>query len=144
MTKVLQFELWRECNCFCTFCTLREYNHSTPDRLKIEALDTALKELKGINSNIHETVGFIGGEFFQGQLSNIDVKNKFMEIMQYTNDMLNNKLIDNVWINASLLIGNQKDLYDTINVFKNNEDKLWILTSYDTMGRFHSKKMYEI
>ena len=143
MTKVLQFELWRECNCFCTFCTIKKYNRFTPDRLKEKVLDTTLNELKNIDSKIYETVGFIGGEFFQGQLSNELIKNKFFELMEYTNDMLTKGLINNVWINASLLIGDQKDLYNTIEIFKNNEDKLWILTSYDTLGRFHTKKMYE-
>lgn len=143
MTKVLQFELWRECNCFCRFCTLRQYNNLTPNYLKLEALNTALEELKVINSKMYETVGFIGGEFFQGQLSTDEIRNKFMDLMKCTNDLLNKNLINNVWINASLLIGNQKDFYDTLDIFKDNESKVWVLTSYDTMGRFHSQKMYD-
>ena len=45
-----------------------------------------------------------------------------------------------MWICATLNIGNQKDLYDTLQLIDKKE-KLWILTSYDTIGRFHTKKM---
>ena len=50
------------------------------------------------------------------------------------------KKIDEVWISASMTIGNQEDLYDTLSLF-DDLSKIWILTSYDTIGRFHSEKM---
>lgn len=142
MSKCLQFELWRECNCRCTFCTLGKTNLYTPDKLKIEALDTAIKELKNIKKDEHEVVGFIGGEFFQGQLNTPEIKEKFFELIKITNDLLNKDYIKNIWLNVSLLIGKQQDLYDTLKII-DKKDKLWLLTSYDTLGRFHTPKMFE-
>ena len=142
MSKCLQFELWRECNCHCTFCTLGETNLYTPNELKLEALNTAINELKRIKKNEHEVIGFIGGEFFQGQLNTPEIKEKFFELIKITNDLLNKDYIKNIWLNVSLLIGKQEDLYDTLKLV-DKKDKLWLLTSYDTLGRFHTSKMFE-
>ena len=53
---------------------------------------------------------------------------------------LNEGKIDEVWICATLTIGDQADLFETINKF-NDKSKVWILTSYDTVGRFHTDAM---
>ena len=39
-------------------------------------------------------------------------------------------------------MGNQKDLYEAIDLI-DDKTKLWILTSYDSIGRFHTPKMLE-
>lgn len=142
MSEVLQYELWRECNCKCTFCTLGEDNCFTDTALKLNSLCVAIDELKRLKPLEHKVVGFIGGEFFQGQLNNEKVRNKFFELIDVTNELLSKGYINNIWLNASLLIGNQKDLYNTIDKIT-DKDKLWILTSYDTLGRFHTKKMFD-
>ena len=52
-----------------------------------------------------------------------------------------------VWIMCTLTIGDQKDLYTSLNIL--NEayiaagkpelmEQVWIVTSYDTIGRFHT------
>lgn len=142
MSKQLQYELWRACNCRCTFCTLGEDNLFTPDYLKLKSLQVAIDEIRHIKKDEHEVIGFIGGEFFQGQLNTKEIKDKFFELIKTTNELLDKDYIKNIWLNASLLIGDQKDLYDTLE-FINKKDKLWILTSYDILGRFHTKKMFE-
>ena len=43
---------------------------------------------------------------------------------------------------CTLRSGNQDDLWDTIGRIS-NKGKLWICTSYDTSGRFHTAKMLE-
>ena len=68
MSQVLQYELWRECNCKCTFCTLGEDNLKTDTQLKLKSMQTAIDDIKNMKAGEHETLGFIGGEFFQGQL----------------------------------------------------------------------------
>ena len=142
MSQVLQYELWRECNCKCTYCTLGEDNIKTDVKLKLKSLQTAIDDIKNMKVGEHETLGFIGGEFFQGQLNTQEVKDKFFELMHLVNDVLNKDIIKSVWINASLLIGEQKDFYDTIDLF-DKKSQLWVLTSYDTIGRFHTPKMLE-
>ena len=142
MSLQIQYELWRECNCNCTYCTLGFDNHKTENELKLQSMQTAIDEMKNFEPNEHQTVGFIGGEFFQGQLNTPEIKSKFMELIKVANDLLNNHIVKDLWLNASLLIGNQKDLYEAIDLI-NDKTKLWILTSYDSIGRFHTPKMLE-
>ena len=60
--------------------------------------------------------------------------------MQKTSQLLDEKYIDETWISATLTLGDQADLYEALNEFS-DLSKVWILTSYDTLGRFHSEKM---
>ena len=142
MSLQIQYELWRECNCNCTYCTLGFDNHKTENELKLQSMQTAIDEMKNFEPDEHQTVGFIGGEFFQGQLNTPEIKSKFMELIKVANDLLNNHIVKDLWLNASLLIGNQKDLYEAIDLI-DDKTKLWILTSYDSIGRFRTPKMLE-
>ncbi len=142
MSLQIQYELWRECNCKCTYCTLGIDNCLTSNELKLQSMQTAIDEMKQFKSNEHQTVGFIGGEFFQGQLNTPEIKSKFMELITEANNLLNNNIVKDLWLNASLLIGNQDDFYEAINLI-NDKTKLWVLTSYDTIGRFHTSKMLD-
>lgn len=142
--KQIQFELWKECNSKCKFCYLGKDNGFTPSTLKIHNIQKALDILS--NDDLfkeYDTVAFIGGEFFQGQLQDSYVKFKFIELMKHSALLLKQNKIKNVWICATLTLGDQKDLYETLDLFKDYEDKVWILTSYDTLGRFHTKNMLE-
>lgn len=144
MKKQLQFELWDECNNKCSFCQLCDANLQTSDEDKLNAIEHAITKISDLELySEYDTLGFIGGEFFQGQLKNISVKEKFIDLMKLTNWLLVNGYIKHIWINATLTIGEQRDLYDTLDIFKENIDKVWVLTSYDTMGRFHTKNMEE-
>ena len=133
-----QFELWEECNSKCTFCYLGKNNKKTDDQYKIQNIEDALKQISNPSFiQKFNCIGYIGGEFFQGQLSNIKVKDAFMKLMSFTAMLLKTKKIEAVWISASLLIGNQNDLFNTLKLF-DDLSKVWVLTSYDTFGRFHS------
>ena len=143
MSLQIQYELWRECNCNCTYCTLGFDNHKTENELKLQSMQTAIDEMKNFEPDEHQTVGFIGGEFFQGQLNTPEIKSKFMELMDKSRWLLDNDYIENVWINVTLTIGNQNDLYDVLKRFEGHKGNLWLLTSYDTLGRFHSQKMLD-
>jgi MoaA/NifB/PqqE/SkfB family radical SAM enzyme len=142
--KQLQFELWQECNSKCKFCYLGKDNNFTPDELKLSAMNKALEKISDMSLYPEfDTLAYLGGEFFQGQMKNTEVKAKFMELMEKTVYLLNNEYIKHVWIYATLTIGNQEDLYETLKLFEGHKGELWILTSYDTMGRFHTPKMEE-
>jgi hypothetical protein len=144
MTKQLQFELWEECGSNCTFCYLKDQNKFTPDYLKIKACNDALEAISDLSIYpTYDTISYLGGEFFQGQMRNPDVKSAFMKLMAKTAELLNEGYIKHVWLYATMTIGNQTDLYETLELFKNTKGEFWILTSYDTIGRFHTNKMFE-
>lgn len=143
--KSLQFELWEQCGSNCSFCYLGTQNQFTPDHIKLHSLKEALKTIsdeKKYTEEGYEVLSYLGGEFFQGQLNNPDVRAAFFELMKKTAELLERGVIKAVWIYATMTIGNQQDLYDVLKLFKRKEG-LWILTSYDTIGRFHTKKMFE-
>ena len=101
MGKVKQFELWRECNCKCTFCTLGDDNCKTPDEIKLKNMRDAYNEIRNYKAGEVDTIGFIGGEFFQGQLTDnhkiiFGTKWTFMDLMRLCNSLLNNEVIKNV------------------------------------------------
>ena len=143
MKKEIQFELWKECNSKCVFCYQGTQNLHTPDEFKISACKKALEKISDLSLyETHDTISYIGGEFFQGQLNSQPVRDAFMELMKKTAWLLENGYINKVWMYATLNIGNQKDLYDTIELFKKKEG-FWVLTSFDTIGRYHTPKMLE-
>ena len=136
-----QFELWEECNSKCRFCYLGKANNITPAAIKVKNLDSVLAKISSLD--LYQKVNclaYIGGEFFQGQLNDKNVKHRFLELMQKTSQLLDEKYIDETWISATLTLGDQADLYEALNEFS-DLSKVWILTSYDTLGRFHSEKM---
>ena len=144
MKKQMQFELWDECNSKCTFCHLCNKNNITPNETKLNMIQDTLDKISDLSIyDEYDTIGFIGGEFFQGQLNTPEIKSKFMELMDKSRWLLDNDYIENVWINVTLTIGNQNDLYDVLKRFEGHKGNLWLLTSYDTLGRFHSQKMLD-
>ena len=135
-----QFELWEECNSHCKFCYLGSANNKTPDDQKLANLSKAIERISDRTLYDHiNCLAYIGGEFFQGQLKDSRVKQKFMELMSKTAALINDGTISSTWISATLMIGQQADLYECLSLFK-DLNKVWILTSYDTIGRFHSTK----
>lgn len=141
MNKQLQFELWQECNSRCKFCYLGHENRHTPDELKLSAIAKAKDKIMDLSLYPeYDTIAYIGGEFFQGQLKNQKVKEAFMDLMDVTNWLYENKYIKHIWICATLTLGKQEDLYETLTHFS-DKSGLWILTSYDTLGRFHTSEM---
>lgn len=134
---VIQFEVWNECNNHCAFCSNR-YIQQYSDQNKLKMLDVVAAKLSDNNLyRNYNTIAFIGGEFFQGQLRNFEVRSKFFDILQEVSMHLDNNTLKNFWITATLTSENQDDLMSMLNIMKHHE-KIWICTSYDTVGRFHS------
>ena len=137
----MQFELRQECNNRCKFCYLgKNIRHTDTDK-KIEALHKVYEKI--CDTSIYkqyDTLAFIGGEFFQGQLNDPQVHDLFFKLMRKVAELADNNIVKEVWISVTLTIGAQKDLYDTLELFK-DKSKLWLLTSWDSKWRFHTKKM---
>lgn len=143
--KQLQFELWQECNSRCTYCYLGKGNRNTPDEYKLRSLKNTLEKISDLSIyDEYDTLSYLGGEFFQGQLSNPEVREAFMKVMEMTAWLQKNGYIKEVWIYATMTLGDQKDLFDTLKLFDCSEEHpFWLLTSFDTIGRFHNPKMLD-
>lgn len=143
----LQFELWQECNSLCKYCYLGTENRSTPDFLKIKTLDDVYEKISDMEiykgDKPVDALSYLGGEFFQGQLNTPEIKEKFMKVMKKTAELLKNEYIKQVWVYATMTIGDQKDLYEMLDLFDFSKGQFWLLTSYDTIGRFHTQKMLD-
>ena len=152
--KSFQYELWQECNNLCDFCFLGKENRKTKTEIKIQNLKKLLDYLNDKDFiSQYDNISLIGGEFFQGQLEDPEVKKLFLEVIQKIYDFLDEKHERSSWIAATLTIGEQKDLYDILELYshtksyqeldKTDDYGLWICTSFDTIGRFHTKEAKE-
>ena len=152
--KSFQFELWQECNNICDFCFLGQENRRTKTEVKIQNLNKLLTYLddKEFISQ-YDNISLIGGEFFQGQLNDPEVKSLFFKVVERIFEFLSEKHERSSWITATLTIGEQKDLYEMLDLYThtnaykesnmNDDYGLWICTSFDTIGRFHTQQAKE-
>ena len=147
--KSMMFELWTECNSRCKFCYLGANNRNTSDEDKLYNLSRVsniITETFTDDLEQYKAVGFIGGEFFQGQLDTPEIKVKFFRLCKQAFDLIEKNKIRDFWIYCTLTIGDQKDLYELVELFNQTiTDKekhhFWVLVSYDTWGRFHTPEM---
>ena len=151
--KSFQWQLWTLCNNNCDFCFLGEEN-------KVGIKERQLISLQGLNDTIdnmdfeeYNNISLIGGEFFQGQLKNEEVNKKFFEVIEKIFGLYKAKKIGSIWITATLTSSNQDDLWKLLELGERYHIRpqkeypasgLWICTSWDAAGRFHSKKIEDI
>ena len=139
--KCLQFELWQDCDNCCEWCYLKDHRILTNDEQKIHNIQEVIKDINSDSLNDFNAIGLIGGEFFQGQMKNKEVKQAFLQMIQKINNKLAEDKIKEFWITASLIKEDQTDLIDVLKEVKVKDDQRIILcTSFDTMGRFHTDK----
>ena len=143
--KSFQWELWQSCNNFCKFCCFGEAIKHTSKQRQLQSLAQLKEALETLNYEEYNGISLFGGEFFQGQLADSDVRAAFFEVIRIICNLYVSKKIGYVWLTANLLIGQQADLYETLNIFDEagvrpvaNYDPsgLWICTSWDVEGRF--------
>ena len=147
--RSFQWELWQCCNNLCSFCYIGKDGRHTDKERQLKSLSDLKLALNSLDFNEYNNISLIGGEFFQGQLSDPDVKKTFMEIIEIISNYYVEKKIGSVWIAATLTIGDQKDLYEALDIFDRDGVRphplygasgVWICTSWDAYGRFHSEK----
>ena len=149
--KSLQFELWQECNTKCAYCYLRDFNKVTPDHMKLRGIKYVVDTISDVKKiKDYDVISFIGGEFFQGQMKNKEVHNAFFDMFRKVGELQVQGYFPEIWLLCTLAIGDQHELYELLDmmekIYKKAKkpelmDRFWIVTSYDTIGRFHSKKM---
>lgn len=133
MGTFLQFELWKDCNNKCKFCF--NNNSETSVESKLSRINFVHNELqkKEKYSDV-KRIGFIGGEFFGGQLKTKELYNAFVNLI---NTVLIDPQIDQVLVTTSLIYYDIKQLNDFFRTISHRE-KLMICTSWDTKYRFHT------
>lgn len=134
----LQYELWKDCNNGCKYC----FNQYVPKkRNKLKALEYAINSLKSKNLEAGSSIGFMGGEFFGGQLSNKKVKEKFYELSNLVIEKLNTNPPGRFLIMSALMADDPSDWFEFCDfIHEHNFDKnMLICTSWDSLYRFNEK-----
>lgn len=140
--QAIQFELWPDCNTGCQYCYLNGTPRTTTLEEKRQNILNALNTLKDPDIlKEYNAVGLIGGEFFQGQIDGLEAE--WFSLISYLNYLLKTQQIKEVWLATSLLLDNDMhnlSLLHTLNCFEleayNEDQRLILCTSYDTIGRF--------
>ena len=142
--RVVQFEVWSECNNSCGFCYLRKQMKVFSNEQKIERIQTIIDYVSNDeNMKEHDGVGIIGGELFQGQMADPKVKAKWIELMKIINKREEREEINNFWVASALLREDLTDCFDTIDCFT-DKSKVLLCTSYDTVGRFINEEQKQL
>ena len=128
--KFIQFELWKDCSIGCKFCC----NKGQPKVDKKESIQYVMDILNSEEIKEYNEIGFIGGEFFNGELTS--VKEEFYQIFEVVSKLN----VDKIYITASLMYDMDKHLLpflhylDELNII----NKVMICSSFDTIYRFKS------
>ena len=145
--RSFQWELWAMCNNLCKYCYLGSANRGTNKERQMKSLHDLHAAIDNLDFNIYNNISMIGGEFFQGQLDDPEVHDSFMDLIRKICVLYNEKKIGSVWITCTMTIGDQKHLYEMLDIFEEYGVKpypehgasgLWLCTSWDIEGRFHT------
>lgn len=148
--KSFQWELWQYCNSLCKFCYLGKENRIHNKARQIQSLKDLSLSVEHLDYTKYNNISIIGGEFFQGQLDDKETHDLFFKVIKQIFQCYLDKKIGSMWITCTLTIGDQKHLYELMDlaeamgVFPKEEygaSGLWLCTSWDAAGRFHTKQM---
>lgn len=136
--RFIQFELWKTCTVGCKFCC----NKGQKPIDENKSLDFIIKALDENEIYSYNEIGFIGGEFFNNEISSPKIKEKFyklFEICKYKN-------FKKIYVATSLIFDIQVYLIPFLEYLKQLEilDKLILCTSFDVKYRFSSLDKKEL
>lgn len=133
----IQFELWKDCKNGCPFCQ----NRGLGDVDKLQSLQFIKSKLNSSELDDYKDVGFIGGEFFDGQLDDIDVKLLFYECVDIIADKILKGALQKFYVTATLTNICMNDIIEFIEHIKEKNiiENVLLCTSYDTKYRFNKK-----
>lgn len=151
MNNMLQIELWRECNNHCKFCYLQEENRKQSTEYKLNAIKNTIEIINDEETwNKYDSFGLIGGEFFQGQLNTQELNKSFAIMMKSIENKYLESKIKSFWLTATLTekpVCYGKSFEEFITNLDNlaytgleKQQDIWLCTSYDTIGRFHTEQ----
>ena len=83
----LSIELWPDCSINCPFCFNKDRKlNPTPDDKKINYIQKVIDYLKK-DFFKYKIIQIMGGEFFNSELNNPEVFNKFLELCEFLNEL---------------------------------------------------------
>lgn len=130
----LQYELWKDCKFGCGFCSNK---FIAKKRNKKESLEYVIKSLKSKIIPSNSSIGFTGGEFFDGQLSDPEVKKLFYEVLGLTISKLGPT--GRLMICTALMSKDKTDWFEFCDFIQAHdyETHTLVCTSYDRLYRFN-------
>lgn len=136
--RFLQFEVWKDCRNGCKFC----FNRGLQDKEKTKCLDFIIKKLDDPIVDEFNEIGFIGGEFFDNQLDDDEVRTGFNRIFEKVIERIRDGKIEKVYVTSSLIFKDSTRLLNFFDFIQDSGciDKFLLCTSYDTIGRFHTEE----
>lgn len=143
--RFIQYNMWKNCKNHCEFCFNRGYKTSgTQDKLRI--LEFVTNKLKSTETDSYNEIGFIGGEFFENQLSDQKVKEGFYNLFNLCKERVEKGLLDKIYVATNLIYDMSEYLIPFISFLKklNILDKTLFCTSFDLKYRFHKKEDLEL
>ena len=141
--QAIQFELWPDCNNGCEYCYLKGTRRITSIEEKNNNIKNTIRTIMNFEIyNKYNAIGLIGGEFFSGQL--VNVEKQWFNLIENINILLNQSKIKEFWLATALLFDDTQILDQTLNrlnIAQLKKDQcIRICTSYDTVGRFRNKE----
>lgn len=136
--KFVQFELWKDCKIGCKFCC----NKGQLKINKVESLKYVLDKLKEKDIEQYNEIGFIGGEFFNGELESQEIEDLFYLVFSE----LTTLNFEKIYIATSLIYNLDEYLIPFLKFLqgKNILQKVIICTSYDVKYRFKTQSEVEL
>ena len=80
--KSFQWELWQYCNSLCKFCYLGEDNRIHNKKRQLQSLKDLNLSIDHMDFEVYNNISLIGGEFFQGQLNDPEIYDKFFSTIK--------------------------------------------------------------
>lgn len=135
-SKFLQLGLWLECNSHCAFCRNREtITDKNFKEDKISNIYRAIDIINSLKKGEYDNLGIIGGEFFQGQITD-EIAPHFIKLINIIKEKINQGYLKKLFV-ATCLMG--KKNYEEFQKYFNDFEKKQILicTSFNYFGQFN-------
>lgn len=134
-SKFIQFQIWQDCKNGCPFCSEKKYYSD-----KNADLDFVINKLKSDEMLEFDEVGIIGGELFDTQLDDENVREKFFYMCRLMCSMHFKK----IYIATALMYDTTVHFFPLLNMIREMgmADKVLICTSWDSKWRFNTWPKY--
>lgn len=135
--RSLVFNIWNDCHVGCKFC----YSRFPDGNDQLTAAKLILDFLQNTDLSLFNEMQLQGGDFFNGELSDPEVKKVFMAVVDILTTKLQRGEIDIFRFNTSLQFPNRTEFQEVLELIKSKGvlDKCLLCTSYDTIYRFSKK-----
>lgn len=139
MGKFIQYEIWKDCNNHCAFC----FNKGQKLIDKRICINRIMNKLDDPEVDEYDEIGFIGGEFFDNQLQDNEIKILFYNLLNKVIKRIQEGKVNKFYLTSSLLFNINNYLTPLLDYFRVNNvlDKVLLCTSYDLKYRFHTEKL---